>query len=90
MILFDNQHFTYLLQNIYTFFTFALKLYISLAYKLITNIMKATISTGQSKELLKAIITELSIEFMTLGFTQIEAVKMAKETVLNNYKLFSC
>lgn len=47
-----------------------------------------TISTGQSKELVKDIMTELSIEFMNLGFTKIEAVKMAKETVLSNYKLF--
>jgi len=47
-----------------------------------------TISTGQSQELVKQIMKELAIEFMKVGFSQLEACKMAKETILNNYKIF--
>jgi intein-encoded DNA endonuclease-like protein len=47
-----------------------------------------TISTGQTKEQVKEIMTALTIEFMRLGFTQDVAVKMTKETVLKNYNLF--
>ncbi len=34
--------------------------------------------------------TDDAIKFMQLGFNQTESVKMAKETILNNYKIFSC
>ncbi len=47
-----------------------------------------TISTGQSQELVKLIMKELAIEFMKVGFNQVEACKMAKETILNNYQIF--
>jgi len=45
------------------------------------------ISTGQTKEQVKEIMKSLAIEFMQIGFNQIEACKMAKETILNNYSL---
>ena len=47
-----------------------------------------TLSTGHSKEQVKEIMKSLAIEFMQIGFNQIEACKMAKETILNNYSLF--
>ncbi|MFI0427762.1 MAG: hypothetical protein ACH34V_12495 [Flavobacterium sp.] len=49
-----------------------------------------TISTGQTKEQVKEVMKSLAIKFMQLGFNQTESVKMAKETILNNYKIFSC
>lgn len=47
-----------------------------------------TITTGQTKEQVKEIMKSLAIEFMQIGFNQVEACRMAKETILNNYSLF--
>lgn len=47
-----------------------------------------TLTTGHSKEQAKEIMKTLVIEFIQLGFNQVEACKMAKETILNNYSLF--
>jgi len=47
-----------------------------------------TLSTGQTKEQIKEIMTVLTIEFMRLGFKQEVAVKMTKETILKNYNIF--
>ena len=47
-----------------------------------------TLSTGHSKDHVKEIMKSLAIKFIQIGFNQIEACKMAKETILNNYSLF--
>ena len=47
-----------------------------------------TLSTGHSKEQVKEIMKELAIDFMKIGFNQVDACRMAKETILKNYSLF--